>query len=505
MESDEPELSSVSLSGAAIPEEGDFIGRYRVRERIGEGGMGLVYAAEDRELGRLVAIKLLRPVEGAEADVHRHRLLREAQALARVSHRNLVMVFDVGTHQGQVWIAMERVIGDTLEDWLAAERRTWEQIVDVFMEAGRGLVAVHEAGLVHRDFKPSNVIVRGDGTVQVLDFGLAAEAGETFNPDETQPRARPDLDALAATLTQTGGIMGTPAYMAPEQFLGLGADARSDQFSFCVALYEALYGERPFKGRDLPDLMVAICEGLPDLPPELPGVPELLRRTIARGLQSDREARFPDLEALLFALERSRAPAPVETGGDWRRFALGVIVGGGVLALGVGAWISTWEDEQTLDPEPEVLLITAPIGEVPTAAPPTPAATEQAERPTPANTSADRAGGRSDPLPAVTDSPPRPRQEDEKKPISKPDKGERPPPANEPKPKRVPGPTPAHGSSDADPGEDDPPPLVPEPSSEPPPSPPPTKPVEPEDEPAKPSTSNPGGAGTEEIEIEIDE
>ena len=371
MEFDEPQRtppSSADVAAAAVPVEGDFIGRYRIRERIGEGGMGLVYAAEDRELGRLVAIKLLRPVEGAEADVHRRRLLREAQALARVSHRNLVMVFDVGTHEGQVWIAMERVIGDTLEDWLAAKPRPWTEVVDVFLEAGRGLVAVHEAGLVHRDFKPSNVIVRGDGTVQVLDFGLAAEAGETFDAGDTdEPRARPTLDVLAATLTETGGIMGTPAYMAPEQFLGLGADARSDQFSFCVALYEALYGERPFKARDLPELMLAVCEGLPGLPPELPNVPDLLRRSIARGLSSDREARFPDLEALLFALERSRAPAPPQPHADWRRFALGVLVGGGVLALGVGAWISTWEEEKTLDPEPEVVLITAPMGEVPTA------------------------------------------------------------------------------------------------------------------------------------------
>jgi serine/threonine protein kinase len=423
MEPDEPQLSHPSQSIAAAPEalveqptgdgvpvEGDFIGRYRVRERIGEGGMGLVYAAEDRQLGRLVAIKLLRSVEGASADIHRRRLLREAQALARVSHRNLVMVFDVGTHEGRVWIAMERVIGDTLEDWLAAQPRPWEDIVDVFMEAGRGLVAVHEAGLVHRDFKPGNVIVRGDGTVQVLDFGLAAEAGEKLEPGDTdEPRAQPALDALAATLTETGGIMGTPAYMAPEQFLGLGADARSDQFSFCVALYEALHGERPFKGRDLPELMMATVEGLPDLPPELPGVPDLLRRSIARGLQPDPESRFPDLEALLFALERSRAPAPPTREADWRRFALGVVVGGGLLALGVGAWVSTWEDEQTLEPEPEVLLITAPMGELPDVVVP-----EPEPEPTPASRSPQRespdaeADGRGAALPGVEElDPPR--------------------------------------------------------------------------------------------------
>jgi serine/threonine protein kinase len=264
---------------------------------------------------------------------------------------------------------------------------------------------VHEAGLVHRDFKPSNVIVRGDGTVQVLDFGLAAEAGEKIEEGDTDgPHARPHLDALAATLTETGGIMGTPAYMAPEQFLGLGADARSDQFSFCVSLYEALHGERPFKGRDLPELMMAVVEGLLDLPPELPGVPDLLQRSLARGLHRDPNARFPDLEALLYALERCRAPAPVAQSGGWRRFALGMVAGGGVLAVGVSAWISAWPDEQTLDPEPEVLMITAPMGEVPDAVVPTPIADPAPSRAPPVR-QADEAPGAEEPivLPGVED------------------------------------------------------------------------------------------------------
>ena len=175
-------------------EPGEFIGRYRIRERVGEGGMGVVYAAEDPELGRVVAIKLLRPVQGDEDHGQQRRMLREAQALARVSHRNLVMVFDVGSVRGRVWIAMEYVAGETLEIWLESDRRTCSEIDAVFAEAGRGLAAVHAAGLVHRDFKPGNVIVRQDGTVQVLDFGLAAQAG---NAEDQRPRegAAPDLDA----------------------------------------------------------------------------------------------------------------------------------------------------------------------------------------------------------------------------------------------------------------------------------------------------------------------
>ncbi len=340
-------------------EPGDAIGRYRVRERIGEGGMGVVYAAEDPELGRVVAIKLLRAVHGREAEGQQRRMLREAQALARVSHRNLVMVFDVGSLRGRVWIAMEYVAGDTLETWLGRERRTWSEIVEVFAAAGRGLAAVHAAGLVHRDFKPGNVIVRDDGTVQVLDFGLATQVGEV-DPEPTpeslttsgssRARAAPDLDALAANLTTTGAFMGTPAYMAPEQFMMLPTDGRTDQFSLCVALYEALYGHRPFKGRDLAQLMAATLQGLPGTPPELPGVPLAVRQVIGRGLARAPDDRFPDMHALVGALVQTRTPT-APAGGGWRRFALGALAGGGALAIVAAVWLSQQDDDA---PAPEI-------------------------------------------------------------------------------------------------------------------------------------------------------
>jgi serine/threonine protein kinase len=339
---------------------GDFIGRFRIKDRIGEGGMGVVYAAEDPDLGRVVAIKLLRPMQGQDAESQQKRMLREAQALARVSHRNLVMVFDVGSLRGRVWIAMEYVAGQTLETWIDAERRTWSEIVGVFIEAGRGLAAVHAAGLVHRDFKPGNVIVRGDGTVQVLDFGLAARAGDGDEQRASEPeRAPPNLDALAATLTTTGAFMGTPAYMAPEQFMMLPTDGRADQFSLCVALYEALYGHRPFGGRDLAELMAATIEGLPGLPGEVPGLPLGVRHVLARGLAKRPEDRFADMNALVAALEATRMPSTTTRDGAWRRFGLGMLAGGAVLAVGLGAWLAT-EDGDEADAASTTTPIVAP-------------------------------------------------------------------------------------------------------------------------------------------------
>ncbi len=364
---------------------GESIGRYRIRERIGEGGMGVVYAAEDRELGRVVAIKLLHSRYGAEAESHQRRLLREAQALAKVSHRNLVMVFDVGSHRGRVWLAMEYVAGDTLEEWLARERRTWAEIVGVMAEAGRGLAAVHAAGLVHRDFKPGNVVVRKDGTVQVLDFGLAVRIGDEEDRKEQQTIAAPDLDALAANLTTTGAFMGTPAYMAPEQFMMRPTDGRADQFALCVALYEALYGHRPFKGRDIAELMSRTLEGLPGLPPEMPGLPLSVRQVIARGLAKNPDDRYPNMEALVAALEATRSPER-ESSGGWRRFAAGMAVGVGGLAVAFGIWLASEDDEAAASVPP------APIAIEPT---PT-QAKKKPERPPP----------KPEPPPVVEEPPP---------------------------------------------------------------------------------------------------
>jgi tetratricopeptide (TPR) repeat protein len=279
-------------------ERGNLVGRYVVLERLGVGGMGVVHAAYDPDLDRKVALKLLRPApEGTGGDDERAtaRLLREAQAMARLHHPRVITVHDVGTIDGGVFIAMEHLDGGTLGAWCKAAPRSIEEIMDGFVAAGRGLAAAHEAGLVHRDFKPDNVLLGLDGRVCVSDFGLAREhlERETDALDDRSSRG-----SLAPTGTQ--GMMGTPAYMSPEQHLGEAADARSDQFSFCVALFEAFAGQRPWTGGSLASLAAAVVE---QAPAELPSaVPERVRRAIRRGLARAPEDRWPTMDALLAEL-----------------------------------------------------------------------------------------------------------------------------------------------------------------------------------------------------------
>jgi tetratricopeptide (TPR) repeat protein len=283
---------------------GERIGRYEVLEWVGSGAMGTVYAAHDPALDRKVALKLIRAnAAGPELET---RLLREAKAMARLSHPEVITVFDAGMHAERVYVAMEFVEGGTLREWLEAAPRTKEQILSVYQRAGRGLAQAHAAGIVHRDFKPDNVLVGADGRVRVTDFGLArAETAPISDP-------RPRLDSGAepqpgaANLTQTGALVGTPVYMAPERLMGLAADARSDSYSFCVALYEALYGERPFRGTTALELFIAKSTG--DVRPAPPGarVSKPIRHILLTGLRPQVEDRpHASMEELLVALERA--------------------------------------------------------------------------------------------------------------------------------------------------------------------------------------------------------
>jgi tetratricopeptide (TPR) repeat protein len=282
-------------------ERGRSVGRYMLLDRLGVGGMGVVSSAYDPELDRKVALKLLR-VGTARTQEGQARMLREAQAMARLQHPNVLAVFDAGTFGPEVFIAMELVEGSTLTQWLAAERRSWREVLKVFLSAGRGLAAAHAAGLVHRDFKPDNVLMSKDGRVRVTDFGLARE----LNASEAAALPTQGLVALKgeAQLTRTGALLGTPAYMAPEQFLGHAVDARTDQFSFCVALYEALHGERPFSGETWEALREGVLGHKVRPEPRGVSVPPWLRRVLLRGLSPQPEARFPSMEALLSELER---------------------------------------------------------------------------------------------------------------------------------------------------------------------------------------------------------
>ncbi len=303
------------------------IGPYAILKVLGEGGMGTVYSAYDDRLDRRMAVKRLKP--SVRSDLQ-PRMLREAQALAKLSHPNVVPVYEVGTHQGQLYFAMEYVRGATLHRWQQDEEHSWLEVLEHYLQAGRGLAAAHAVGLVHRDFKPHNAVVGQDGRVRVLDFGLAAQRGETldFGSESTIRVARRER-ALDTPLTETGTVMGTPAYMAPEQMLGGQVDHRSDQFSFCVALWEALYGQRPFEGADATEIQVKIVRG------ELSGtgrteVPKEIRSLLARGLRGSPDERWPDLPALLDALQRfvpsTRGRKSRYSGGDAALAALISIV-----------------------------------------------------------------------------------------------------------------------------------------------------------------------------------
>lgn len=295
------------------------VGRYRVLRRLGVGGMAVVYNAYDPDLDRNVALKLVDP-ERLTSSREGARLQREAQAMARVSHPNVVPVYDVGEQDRGVYIAMELVEGDTLKGWLSTMARPWNEVLGVFMHAGRGLAAAHAKGLVHRDFKPENVLIGTDGRPRVLDFGLARpspvleaddidevllpNAGDTFVDMEIVEQSvtyqrRVTLDG---EVTTTGLISGTPAYMAPEQHLGMPATHRSDQFAYCVALWEALYLERPFPGRTAFAIADAVIEGRINHTPKRTRVPAWVRNILLRGLAKEPEHRFESMSSLMAAM-----------------------------------------------------------------------------------------------------------------------------------------------------------------------------------------------------------
>jgi tetratricopeptide (TPR) repeat protein len=279
-------------------DRGGAVGRYIVIDVIGAGGMGVVYSAFDPVLDRKIALKLLQasPATGGGDQAW---LLREAQAMARLAHPNVIAVHDVGTLPGdRVFVAMELVDGATLRAWLRETKRSWREVLPVMLAAGAGLAAAHAGGLVHRDFKPDNVLVGNDGRVRVMDFGLAR-----LRPDDDSVPSAPiselhvdsemisTASPLSASLTVAGTLVGTPAYMAPELREGHAADARSDQFSFGVALYEALYRTRPF-AKDAP-------RGTEPMPPPDLGVPARIQRVVMRALSLKPDGRFASVDELL--------------------------------------------------------------------------------------------------------------------------------------------------------------------------------------------------------------
>ena len=334
-----------------VARPGGTVDRYIVLETLGRGGMGVVVSAFDPVLERRVAIKLVRPASAdpREAERRRTHLRREAQALAALSHPNVVAIYDVGTYAipgspSGLYIAMELEQGDTLRQWTQTPR-PWREVVDAFVQAGEGLLAAHEAGLIHGDFKPANVLRRSDGRVVVLDFGLAryrrpaSDGARSDRPGEATSSG-PLLDE---TFIEPGFVMGTPAYMAPEQYEGEQGKA-ADQFAFCVAMYRALYGRHPFAPEDednpTRESIVARIRLGTRVPTSRPtSGPAALGRVLARGLAHDPEQRWPDMGALLAALRRIRR-------GRTRVAAAGV-----VLALAAVTWGAAGRDEPAPTPQ----------------------------------------------------------------------------------------------------------------------------------------------------------
>lgn len=351
---------SPSLAGAAptIPaagdahidlNQGDKVGRFSILGRIGHGGMGVVFSAYDPKLDRKVALKLLRSSDDRSIAPQeaQSRLLREAQAIAQQSHPNVISVYDVGTYKSEVYIAMELVEGHTLSRWLRMWHRPWRDILDKFLESGEALMAAHGSGLVHRDFKPDNVLVGDDDRVRVMDFGLARSlfydlpsSGEVT--DDAFRISIAGVSELNRTLTRTGAVLGTPRYMAPEQFLGGEADARSDQFSFCVALYEAVYRQHPFEGSTARAL-VESSEVTPLPPPAKHDVPPWLHRAIVRGLEREPSRRYPSMRTLVQAI----TPPRVQPSRAW--IAPVAILGVLVVALSGYVWKKRNDTQRAID------------------------------------------------------------------------------------------------------------------------------------------------------------
>lgn len=330
----QPEAPQVRARGSLKLAPGNTLGgRYTILERLGQGGMGVVLAAYDARLDRRVALKLVRSHEGSDTSGTRlleARLVREAQAMARLNHPHVVALYDaLLLEDGSVGLAMEYVEGQTLRQWCTHSPRPWRQVLQAYLDAGRGLAAAHAAGLIHRDFKPENVLVGRDGRVRVTDFGLA-QAHHAPPLPRPSPAALP-ADTWETPLTLTGTLLGTPAYMAPEVFHGEPAGVRSDVYAFCAALYEALYGQLPYPASTPQALLRAWQAGQVPLPPHSE-VPAWVGRTVLRGLQVEPGARPASLQELLAALEDD----PVARRRTWLLRA--ALASGVAVLAAVAAW-----------------------------------------------------------------------------------------------------------------------------------------------------------------------
>ncbi len=348
-------------------EAGARAGRYLILDQLGRGGMGVVYQAYDPELDRRIALKVLSLefLDPKETERARERLLREAKALAQLSHPNVVAAYDVGTVDDDVFVAMELVEGQNLKQWLAQTKPGWRQVVAVLLQAGRGIAAAHQIGLIHRDIKPDNIVIGKDGRARVLDFGLARAMAESVKPDAEQDLESDSSQSVEAEspglgaafslstpsgasgdfssggshwrdpLTLAGVVLGTPGYLAPEQYLGDSLVAKSDQYSFGVTLYEALVGERPFRAKKARKLRARVMSGKINPPsPDAARVPARLRRIALRAFSLAKQDRYPSMDAMLAELAK-------DPRSFWRRLAVVFFM---LLLVGASFFAaSTWQ------------------------------------------------------------------------------------------------------------------------------------------------------------------
>ena len=326
---------------------GALIGTYRIEARIGEGGMGAVYRALDTKLNRAVAIKFLSD-HLADANARR-RFQREAQMASSLNHPHIVTVYDAGEHEGRQYIVTELIDGGTLKDWASAEQRAWKQVVELVTGVADGLAAAHQAGITHRDIKPANILVTKNGYAKLADFGLAKLA-EGSKADLTR--------TVTEGHTRPGVIMGTIAYMSPEQASGKPVDARSDIYSFGILLYELLTGRRPFTGNTDLEVLNAITHSAPG--PLADDLPVALRMAVEKALDKDPAERYQSMRELVVDLKRvqrlggtaavtqtqpAAAISPVVVVSAAVRWRPLVWAGSIALALVAGILISQWLDK----------------------------------------------------------------------------------------------------------------------------------------------------------------
>ncbi len=288
--------------------------RYTIMRMIGRGGMGSVYEAFDKSLGRKVAIKVLRAdlIEPDRREEHSARLLREARLLAAVYHPNVLNVYDVGVWNEQVFMAIQYIEGTTLGEWIRSSSPDWRNILEIYLKVGDGLAEAHKRGLVHRDIKPENILIDSTGRAWLADFGLACAIGGDVAVEGIEG-SKGSAELMRSAITHTGAVIGTPAYMAPEQHLGARTDERTDQFSFAAAIFESLYHTRAFAGRTRQELKTAVCEGqLKPCPSK--HLPTGIYRVLRRALKAQPAARYDSLPSLLSALRQVAEQKPL-----WRR------------------------------------------------------------------------------------------------------------------------------------------------------------------------------------------